>query len=257
MITVKLLGGIKKIFEKDLLNIELDAITINALLKYLLKIKPTNTIEIDTKNILVAVNGVDSSALEGYQTILHSGDVISIIPVIHGGEPRFQFKVRNTNVELFHISNSEGKNYEFLDRIRKKFPKLMLEGISSNSILSITHVKKILALSIFAQKNNILLSKKLETDILLRFAATTQISFAINLVGIEQQKNFTIIGMGKKSSLIRLHEHLKPYLQEPNYSQNSKYLKKQFGISKEQLDSVDSKTALEDLLVEKAAVLIQ
>lgn len=256
MITIKLLGGAKKSFGTDLVSVELDNATISDLLEHLLSIKPKNTLEIDTKNILVAINGIDSSALEGPKTVLHSGDVVSIIPIIHGGSNRNQFEIYNVCVELFNVTYQKGINYEFLDSIRKKFPELVLQGISSKSILSQTHAKKIIGLSLYAQKNKLLVSKKLQTDILLRFAATTQISEAIKSVGIEEHDNFTIIAIGKKSSLSRLRTFLASHLRSSvNYRQNSNFIQKRFKISKTLLNSVDSKTPLEDLLVEKAAVL--
>jgi tRNA threonylcarbamoyladenosine modification (KEOPS) complex Cgi121 subunit/molybdopterin converting factor small subunit len=255
LITVKLLGGAKKSFGTDLISADLDNLTIQDLLTYLLSVKPKSTL--DTKNILVAVNGVDSSALDGKNTIVHSDDVISIIPIIHGGSQRTQFKIHNTWVGLFNVVHQKGKNYSFLDSVRKKFPSLVLEGVSSKCILGQTHAKKIIGLSLFAQRNNVLLSKKLQTDILLRFAATTQISEAIKTVGIESHDNFTIIAMGKKPSLNRLGDFLAQHLGTVDYKKNSKLLQKQLKISKKHLDSVDSKTPLEDLMVEKATILFK
>lgn len=255
MITIKFFGGAKKSFGTDLISIDLDKVTIQDLLVHILSIKPKNTLDFDTKNILVAVNGIDSSALEGQDTVLHSGDSISIIPIIHGGDQRTQFKIHNTWVEIFSVAYKKGKNYDFLNSIRKKFPRLTVEGISSKCILSHTHAKKIIGLSIFAQKHNLLLSKKLQTDILLRFAATTQISEAIKTIGIEQEKDFIIIAIGKKSSLNGLRDFLTSYLNSVDYQKNSKFLQRQFKISKKHLNSVDSKTQLEDLMVEKAAIL--
>jgi tRNA threonylcarbamoyladenosine modification (KEOPS) complex Cgi121 subunit/molybdopterin converting factor small subunit len=249
------LGGAKKSFDTDLIFVDLDNISISDLLAHLLSIKPKNTLEFDTKNILVAVNGIDSSAIAGQNTVLHSCDTVSIIPIIHGGAQRLQFKIYNTWVELFNVTNERGKNYNFLDLARKKFPGLIMEGVSSRCILSITHAKKIIGLSFFAKKHNILLSKKLQTDILLRFAATTQISEAIKAVGIEEHDGFTIIAMGKKSSLNKLGDFLATHMVFTDYKKNFKPLQKQFKISKKHLDAVDSKTPLEDLMVEKAAVL--
>jgi len=257
LITVKLLGGAKKIFDKDLIQADFDNITIEKLFEYLLSVKPANTLDLDTKNILVAVNGADSSALQGHNTILHEGDTVSIIPIIHGGSQGLELKVCGKNVSLYNIIHEKGKNYKFLAKVRKKFPDIIMEGISSKNIASVSHVSKIVALSLYAQKHNLLLSKKRETDILLRFAATTQISVAIKMLGIEQQDEFTIIAVGSKSLLARLYQYLKPYLKEIDYTKNSKYIQKQFKISKKQIQSVISKTPLEDLIVEKAAVLVQ
>ena len=256
MIVIKLLGGAKKSFGKDLIQTDHDNITIAKLLEYLLAVKPNNTLDLDTKNILIAVNGADSSALSGHETILHSGDVVSIIPVIHGGA-RLQFKIISNNVELYCVKNHKGRNYAFLDNIRKQFPNIMLAGLSSKNLASISHAKKIISVSLYAKKHGLLLSKKLETDILLRFAATTQISLAIKMVGIEQQNDFIIIAIGKKSSLDNLHNLLKSNLTQINYAKNSKHLEKQFKITQKHLDAVDSKFPLEDILVEKASILVQ
>ncbi|NDB45809.1 MAG: thiamine biosynthesis protein ThiS [Nitrososphaeria archaeon] len=256
MISIKLLGGAKKSFGKDSLQADFDSVTISKLLEYLLSIKPENTLDLDTKNILIAVNGADSSALQGHDTVLKSGDVITIIPVIHGGA-RLQFSVGSKTGELFNIKHKKGENYDFLASLRKKFPKIIMEGISSNSISSVLHAKKIASLSLYAQKNNLLLAKKLESDILLRFAATTQISAAIKTVGIEQSDNFTIVAIGTKSALNSLNKALSDGIVFVKYSDNAKHIQKQFGITKKHLDVIDSKTPLEDLLAEKAAMLFQ
>lgn len=256
MITIKLLGGAKKSFGQDVIEADFDNVTISKLLDYLLSIKPQNTLDLDTKNVLIAVNGADSSALHGHDTILHSGDVVSIIPVIHGGA-RLQFITSPKNVELFSIKYRKGKNYDFLSTLRKKFPSITIEGISSKCIAGVSHTKKILSISLYAQKHGLLLAKKLETDILLRFAATTQISTAIKIVGIEQSDYFTIIALGSKSKLARLSHHLRSNLSDIDYSKNTNYLQKQFKITKKHLDAVESKNPLEDILAERAAVLFQ
>jgi tRNA threonylcarbamoyladenosine modification (KEOPS) complex Cgi121 subunit/molybdopterin converting factor small subunit len=258
LLSIKLLGGAKKSFGTDFLPVDLDDISIKALLEHLLSIKPKDTITLDTKNILVAVNGVDSSALDGYDTMLHQNDVVTIIPIIHGGaHTRNRFQVCAKSAELFPVKGVPGKNYDFLNSARKVFPNLILEGISSKHILGVLHAKKIIGISLFAQKHNSLLSKKLETDILLRFGVTTQISDAIKKVGIAGSEGFTIIAIGKKSELDRLYKHLESFLDlHISFEKNSKLIQKQFKITQRHLDSIDSKSPLEDLLAEKAAVLV-
>lgn len=250
------MGGAKKSFGTDLISADLDGKNIQSLLEHLVSIKPKDTMDLDTKNILVAVNGVDSSALQGRDTILQPGDVVSIIPIIHGGS-RMQLKIGNHNVELFSVSYQKGRNYDLLDSIRNKFPGLVMEGISSKCILGVTHAKKIIGLSLYAQKHGLLLSKKLHTDILLRFASTTQISTAIKKVGIDSDKDFTVIAIGRKSSQDQLWKYLAPYLSKPHYSKNSRHLQKLFKISKCNIDAVSSDAPLEDLVVERAAVLVR
>ncbi|HSA97666.1 MAG TPA: KEOPS complex subunit Cgi121 [Candidatus Nitrosotenuis sp.] len=257
MLSIKFLGGAKKSFGTDFVQVDLDGIPIKALLEHLLSIKPKDTITLDTKNLLVAVNGVDSSALAGYDTVLHPDDIVTIIPIIHGGAYRRNlFRVCGKSAELLPVQNTPGKGYDFLNSLRKSFPNLVLEGISTQHILSVGHAKKIVGISLFAQRHDSLLSKKLETDILLRFGVTTQISDAIKTVGIKNSDAFTVLAIGKKYSLDRLYRHLAPFLVPVKFGASSKSVQKQFGITKKHLDAVDSDAPLEDLLAEKAAVLV-
>ena len=88
MIIVKLLGGARKSFSSDKLEIQSDFMTISDLLEYLEKSTPKNLPHLDLINILVAVNGIDSSTLQGKETLLKDGDVVNIIPLIHGGKSK-------------------------------------------------------------------------------------------------------------------------------------------------------------------------
>lgn len=256
MITVKFLGGAKKSFSTDSLEIEKTDITIKQLLDLLLEKIPQNN-SLDVKNLLVAINGIDSSAINGPSTKLKNNDVVSIIPVIHGGSQRIHFTITNTYVELFDISAKQRLGIDFLDNIRKKFPNLVIQAISSNYILNKSHVEKIISISYLAKHNQSLLSKKIDTDILLRFAGTTQIQDAIKRVGITQGTDFIIIGAGKKLVVNKLYDFLKPFLNNKPLSKNNQlFLRKKFKISKKHMDSISSKTPLEDLLIEKATILI-
>ena len=257
MITVKLLGGAKKSFSTDTISFEKNIFTLSQLIKHLIQIKPKDTLEFDIANLLIAVNGIDSSALDGLDTKLEDNDVISIIPIIHGGStPRIQFSIMDSNVEIFDIVIHKELEIEFLNKLREKYPYLIIQAVNSRFILDANHIKKILALSLYAKKNKTLLSKKIETDILLRFACTTQISQAIKFAGRKPKNDFVIIGIGKKSTLDKLHSDLISYLNpQPLSKNNHEFLKKQFKISKKQMSTLSSSDPLEDILVEKAAVL--
>jgi len=91
MVTIKFVGGAKKSFSTDQLELDIDGVTIEKLLEILLDIKPKNTPTFDTNNILIAVNGADSSAMEGKKTLIKNSDLISIIPVIHGVGTYFNY----------------------------------------------------------------------------------------------------------------------------------------------------------------------
>ena len=257
MITVKLVGGAKKSFSTEKLELEKSNITIGELLDKILEIKPNNLPDLDIENILIAVNGVDSSALDGKLTMIKNHDVVSIIPVIHGGaSKKLLYKIGSKQILVVQIKGKDDIDVKFLDNLRVKFPKIQLQAVSSQYVLNSSHLKNILSLSIESQKNDVLLSNKLETDILMRFAISKQISTAITSAGIKPKNDFLLISIGNKTSLDSLFKELSK-LSIPMFSKNNEtFLKKSFNISKKQIDSVYSKNPLEEILVEKAAVLL-
>ena len=257
MVTVKFVGGAKKSFSTDQLELDINDVTIEKLLELLLEIQPKNTPIFDTNNILIAVNGADSSTMEGKMTLIKNSDLISIIPVIHGGSnKKIVITTGKKLIQIVEIKGNRKINVSFLDNLRKEFPTIKLQAISNNFILNSYHLRKILLISTKSEKENILLSNKLETDILMRFAATKQIADAITSAGIHQKNNFILIAVGNKKVLDILYRKLTPLIVEIFSKDNSSFLKKHFKITKRQLDSISSKNPLEDLLIDKAAILI-
>ena len=256
MITVNFTGGARKSFQIDSLEITKNLNNISELITYLISQKPENTPDFDGKNLLIAVNGVDSSALDGINTQLKSDDVVNIIPIIHGGSiSNITFTIKNQKIRLFEIKKSNAKN-EYLLLLRKKFPTLYLQAITSKFILNKEHAKKIITISVNQKLKDQLLSDKIETDLLLRFSNTTQINNAIKIVGISKTENFILIAIGNKSNLTKLHKTISDDLDIIFKNNNSNFLKKYFEISNQTMNSIESKTPLTDLLVEKASILI-
>ncbi len=68
MFTVKFVGGAKKSFPIEHLEIDKSDITIQELITLLFELKPGDTPELDTDNVLIAINGADSSAMDGKST---------------------------------------------------------------------------------------------------------------------------------------------------------------------------------------------
>ena len=50
-----------------------------------LKNKSKDSRILDEKNLMIAVNGVDSSIIGGINAVVKTGDIITIVPIIHGG----------------------------------------------------------------------------------------------------------------------------------------------------------------------------
>tara|TARA_Y100000590_G_scaffold36611_1_gene39631 strand:+ start:3176 stop:3946 length:771 start_codon:yes stop_codon:yes gene_type:complete len=256
MVTVNFTGGARKIFQTDSLVLEHKIDSISELIKYLISKKPENSPNFDGKNLLIAVNGVDSSALDGMNTKLKSDDSVNIIPIIHGGSKnQISFSIINHQISLFEI-NRLNSNKDYLLSLRKKFPKLQLQAISSKFILNKEHAQKIISLSLNQKLKKNLLSEKIETDILLRFSNSTQINEAIKNVGLTKKENFILIAIGNKRDLKKLYEMILNDL-EPLFKKDySNFIKRYFDISNQTLNSIESKTPLIDLLVEKASILI-
>ena len=231
--------------------------TISDLLDYLEKSTLENLPHLDPNNILVAVNGVDLSALQGKETMLKGGDVISIIPLVHGGKSkRVQFDLMKNVVELVRLKKTAEDPIGFIESIRERYPNLVIQGIQAAYVLNAEHVKKIIVISLSAQRADTLLSNKIETDILMRFASTRQISGAISKVGVKKNTDSILIIIGKKSQIEKLYNEIEDLLQNNVFlKDNSGFVKKEFGITKKQLDCVFSKMPLEDLLAEKSATL--
>ena len=257
MITVKLLGGAKRSFSSDKISIEKNTMTVYDLLVFLKDSVSQNMPAFDVKNILVAVNGVDSSALQGTETSLKDGDVVSIIPVVHGGgKMSINFSISNYNVELARLKKTTDP-IKLLEDLRMRFPGVIIQGIRSQYVLNASHAKRVIEISLAASKSNTLLSNKLETDILMRFACTRQISEAINKIGLQEESASVLIMIGKKplikkllAEISHLTESVLPF---PN---NANFIKKEFKITKEELGCIMSKEPLEDLIVERSAVLL-
>ena len=256
MFTVKFLGGAKKSFLTEKIDISKSDISVSELLDLLLDLKPDTTPELDTNNLLIAINGADSSALDGRNSMIKENDIVSIIPVIHGGTPvSINFEINKKQILVTEIKGQKKIDVTFLDELRKKYPKIQFQAVSSKFVVNKYHLTKILQLSFEASKNDIMLSNKLEMDILMRFALSSQITTAIDTAGLKQNANFILIGIGNKKTLDKLSKELKPLSTVMFSKNNEAFIKKYSKITKKHLDSVYSKNPLEDILIEKAAIL--
>ena len=83
MITLKLLGSIKKYCGKDNIIINEKEIMISNVYS-LLNQNIDNSNLIDKENLLILVNGVDLSIC-GVDQKIKSGDIVTIANLIHGG----------------------------------------------------------------------------------------------------------------------------------------------------------------------------
>ncbi len=84
MITLKLLGGVKFAVGKNSVVIDKSQSTVKEIIEEL-KNKAIEPKILNEKNLMVSVNGIDSSVTGGKETVIKTGDVITIVTIIHGG----------------------------------------------------------------------------------------------------------------------------------------------------------------------------
>ena len=84
MITIRLLGGAKKAVGKSSAVIFQPRLSVSQILD-LIGNDAREPGLLNPTNLLIAINGVESSSLEGYKTIVQSGDTVTIVSVVHGG----------------------------------------------------------------------------------------------------------------------------------------------------------------------------
>lgn len=84
MITIRLLGGAKKAVGRSLVELDQDSITVSEILQFLQKISLGPHL-LQPGNLIVAINGIDSAAKKGGNTIAKHGDEVTVVTVVHGG----------------------------------------------------------------------------------------------------------------------------------------------------------------------------
>jgi molybdopterin converting factor small subunit len=84
LITVDLLGGIRKTAGFSTVNINVTNSSINEILTLLKKEYDLEN-KIKEDEIMIAINGVESSILGGREAKISSGDTVTLLSVVHGG----------------------------------------------------------------------------------------------------------------------------------------------------------------------------
>ena len=84
MIKINLLGSIKKLIGQSNLQLNEESSNVQGIISYLENNYNSNN-KINENDIMVAINGIESSLLGGYNAKISSGDVVTILSIVHGG----------------------------------------------------------------------------------------------------------------------------------------------------------------------------
>jgi sulfur-carrier protein len=84
LISISLLGGARKALARAEISIDRSEASVKDILAFL-KMNATEKSILDSVNLLIVVNGKDTSVLEGYDTVVRTGDSVKIVTIVHGG----------------------------------------------------------------------------------------------------------------------------------------------------------------------------
>jgi len=199
MISIRLLGGAKKAVGKPTVDFARPSASVAEILQYLAGIS-TETRLLQPNNLIIAVNGIDSAALQGEQTMAKSGDIVTIVTVVHGGAGFELGSNYTTIIGVGRIAEDPGK---LIDRLRAGNKAVSIQAASADAVYGMDHALGVLRMTLEAEKRKLMLANKRETELLLRLACTGQIAEAIKMAGLKQGAPGCFIAFSKDIEALR------------------------------------------------------
>lgn len=137
----------------------------------------------------------------------------------------------------------------FIDKVRGEFDAI-IQLIDIDAIVDREHIEEVIKQVLEAYEREIMVSKHIESEILLRVACTNQIYKALRFAGAKPYKPAAFIALSKDPSIInKLASSIE--LNDLHLKESSELLK-YHGITKDELDTVNDIRAL---LIEKANLI--
>jgi len=163
-----------------------------------------------------------------------------------------------TGISNLHIRDVRA----VLSRLRSVNKHVAVQAVNADNVAGMQHIIGVLHQSIEAKKRGILLSKRIEIDILLRLACTDQIDKAMTCVGLRVgANNVLIIAIGRTNCLKMIRKYVVAnYDIDDNIltlsKRRLKIISTRHHINKTELDAlVNENNKLASILVEHASVL--
>jgi tRNA threonylcarbamoyladenosine modification (KEOPS) complex Cgi121 subunit/molybdopterin converting factor small subunit len=196
MITIRLLGGAKKAVGKPAVNFEKPSASVSEILKFLQGISADPRL-LQPNNLIVAVNGVESAALQGANTVAKSGDPVTIVTVVHGGADTID------HVSIIGVSNISEDPGKLVDKLRAQNRDVSIQAVNAGAVYGADHVLEVIRITLEAEKRKIMLANKRETEFLLRLACTDQISEAIKRAGLKKDAPGCFIALSQNDAALQ------------------------------------------------------
>jgi tRNA threonylcarbamoyladenosine modification (KEOPS) complex Cgi121 subunit/molybdopterin converting factor small subunit len=198
MITIRLLGGAKKAVGKPTVDFDRQTASVAEILQFLAGIS-TDSRLLQPNNLIVALNGVDSAALQGQQTVAKSGDTVTIVTVVHGGASRELAGLGVSVIGVKRIAEDPGK---LVDRLRAG-TAASIQAVDAGAVYGAEHALGVLRMALEAEKRRVMIADKRETELLLRLACTGQIAEAIKRAGLKKDAAGCFIAFSESGEALR------------------------------------------------------
>ena len=202
MITIRLLGGAKKAVGKPVVNLDRQYASVSDILDFLTTISAEPRL-LQRSNLIITLNDVDSASLRGHNTIVKSGDKVTIVPVVHGGVDRILDGYYLSITGVQRIMHDPGK---LVDMLRAQHSNVSIQAVNANSVYGEEHVRGVLRITLEAEKRKIMLTNRRETELLIRLAGTNQIAEAMRRAGLKKDTAGCFIAFSQDIEPIRQFE---------------------------------------------------
>ena len=130
MITIRLLGGAKKAVGRPAVDFDRPSASVAEILQFLTGIS-SDTRLLQPNNLIVAINGVDSAALQGQQTLAKSGDTVTVVTVVHGGASHALDGNHVSIIGVQKIAEDAGK---LVDRLRAQHGGVSIQAVDAGAV---------------------------------------------------------------------------------------------------------------------------
>lgn len=198
MITIRLLGGAKKAVGRSAVDFDMPSASVTEILRFLAD-HSADPRFFQPNNLIVAVNGVDSGALQGQQTLAKSGDTVTIVTVVHGGK---DYTMDGNHLSIIGVTKVVEDVGSLVDRLRARHKDVSIQSLNAEAVFGTDHLLGVLKVTLEAEKRKIMIANRRETELLLRLACTGQISDAIKRAGLKKDRAGCFIAFSTNSEAL-------------------------------------------------------
>ena len=199
MITIRLLGGAKKAVGKSAVEFDMPSASVTEILQFLTGLSADPRL-LHPRNLIVAVNGIDSGALQGQQTLAKSGDIVTIVTVVHGGAIYMLDRNYVSIIGVTKITEDAGK---LVDRLRAQHKGMLIQLTNASAVYGINHLLGVLRVTFEAEKRKIMLANRPETELLVRLACSGHISEAMKRAGLKKDEAGCFVAFSVDSKALK------------------------------------------------------